>query len=606
ELGDHNAPPLIADIKTYDDGTILVHIIRNESTLSVDCSKIGGVSLEQKLRIRLIFLNGSVREIDPKLKLNPINSINYCLLDNIDHKINKFNDKVIYLNDTKNNNLSILHNLVNPITIYPLQKSFILVTYVKTNDTSNLTSYKECGEVIDWDGISRSDDYGNLTNLTDLTVLMPSIGITGSNTQYSLMSIVSTIESGYLTIFRYVQESNNSSLVPYGGGLFTIFIYYNQHKQTSDRPHAVNIYQITQPTMIIKSVDCDVAGIDITCIVSINSNNTTYSVQILLYSSGNILELFEVTNQTQQGLRAKIMPFNGYILSVTTYDNNDDNTYYYIYIYKGYDNTLNSSNHFLTNYFSANTITQNNTFLLALPSTNDNISWSLLNISLPNYSSFGDHGYDNVFINKTIPSINANVNSSTIFLNITFNDIIALSPSTSNIVSNITIYKASDNSIRQRISATMDDYCNISPDELTVSIPVIKSTFNEYGEQYFVTMDNNFVQSFNEPLKGIHDGIWTLKTDSLDNQNIYSDKTIMGSVRLTTEASKKFLNLSKHNQSYQAVYIDDLLNELAGKVPINRYCLRSDNRSHNLFYDQIIILIRIYIENNKIKRTTSE
>ncbi|CAG8534588.1 15312_t:CDS:2, partial [Gigaspora rosea] len=59
ELGDHNAPPLIADIKTYDDGTILVHIIRNESTQSVDCSKIGGMSLEQKLRIRLIFLNGT-------------------------------------------------------------------------------------------------------------------------------------------------------------------------------------------------------------------------------------------------------------------------------------------------------------------------------------------------------------------------------------------------------------------------------------------------------------------------------------------------------------------------------------------------------------------
>ncbi|CAG8690118.1 9622_t:CDS:1, partial [Gigaspora rosea] len=30
KLGDKNTPPFIADIKTYDGGTILVHIIRNK------------------------------------------------------------------------------------------------------------------------------------------------------------------------------------------------------------------------------------------------------------------------------------------------------------------------------------------------------------------------------------------------------------------------------------------------------------------------------------------------------------------------------------------------------------------------------------------------
>ncbi|CAG8615301.1 20696_t:CDS:1, partial [Gigaspora rosea] len=46
KLGDHSTPPLIADIKTYDDGTILVHIIRNESTQSDGCSNVNGMSLE--------------------------------------------------------------------------------------------------------------------------------------------------------------------------------------------------------------------------------------------------------------------------------------------------------------------------------------------------------------------------------------------------------------------------------------------------------------------------------------------------------------------------------------------------------------------------------
>ncbi|CAG8594959.1 5786_t:CDS:2, partial [Dentiscutata heterogama] len=203
------------------------------------------------------------------------------------------------------------------------------------------------------------------------------------------------------------------------------------------------------------------------------------------------------------------------------------------------------------------------------------------------------HGYDNVMINRTIPSINATLNLSVAFLNITFNRFIRLSLSTGN----ITIYKASDNSIRQRVSATMHDFCKISVYDLesTISIKVINSTFNEYGEQYFVILDNNFVNDEidNEPLRGIHDGIWILKTH----------KAIIGSVRLTTEASKKFSNFSKHDQS---TYIDNLLNELADKVPIDRSSLRSDNRFHNVLYDQIVILIHIYIENNEIKKTASE
>ena len=63
----------------------------------------------------------------------------------------------------------------------------------------------------------------------------------------------------------------------------------------------------------------------------------------------------------------------------------------------------------------------------------------------------------------------------------------------------------------------MHDFCKISPDGYTISIKVINSTFNEYGEQYFVTMDNNFVKYFEyeSPQKGIHDGIWILKTGNI-------------------------------------------------------------------------------------------
>ncbi|RIB12647.1 hypothetical protein C2G38_2200047 [Gigaspora rosea] len=522
KLGDKNVPPLIADIKAYDDGTILVHIIRNETKQTDECSKIHGMNLEQKLRIRIISINGTVKEIDPKLKLDPIN---YCLLNGDKYKINKPNNIITYLNDTKNNNFSILHNLVNPITIYPLQKPFILITYVNTTNSSDPTSYKECGEVIDWDGNSRSnmcfnsDDSGAWINST-----------TRLNANKKL---------GFIRIAQ--------SAYPNG-----------------------SIYWIWRQYSI--------------------SNITTYYIQIYISSSG-ISKRPLIIHLSQQGLSAKITPVGGYILGVTAYDNNDNNTHYYIYAYDDINNTLTLPESFLTN-------SRDNTFLLASPYKNDNITWSLLTIPLPMPKHTYDQGYDIVIIDKTIPSINAKIDSSIIFLKIRFFPYIALSKSKSN----ITIYKTSDNSIRQRVSATMHDFCIISPDKHAISIKIINSAFNEYDEQYFVTMDDNFVQTIklNAPIKGIHDGIWTLRTYMPNNQKSYSDNVIMGSVRFTQEASEKFKEL----ETNKSAYIDNLLKELADKVPINRSCIKSDNRYRSL-NNKIAILIRIDTRNIETKKRTA-
>ncbi|KAF0501473.1 hypothetical protein F8M41_020002 [Gigaspora margarita] len=322
--------------------------------------------------------------------------------------------------------------------------------------------------------------------------------------------------------------------------------------------------------MIITSIDCDQTDGPIACVFSINSNVTTYYLQIYLSPIGNVKGIPEAYT-SRQGLRAKITPFYDYILDS-----------------------------FLTNYFGVNAIMMNNTFLLASPYTNDNISWSLLTIPLPTHFNIR---YDNSLIDNTIPSINDKVSSSTTLLIINFKVRIALSTSTSR----ITIYKTSDNSIRQRIPVTMHEYFSISPDEFAISIFVINSTFNEYDEQYFVNMDNNFVKNKvnNEPIKGIHDDIWILKTDLPNNRKLYSDNAIMGSVRLTQSASKSFLALSKHNQS---TYINNLLNELAEKVPINISYLRSDNGFNKITCYQIVIPIRIDVDstNYKTKRTASE
>ncbi|KAF0555237.1 hypothetical protein F8M41_017625 [Gigaspora margarita] len=659
-LDKQNSTFLIADIKTYDDGTILLHIMRNESKQTENCSKIRGISFEQKLYIRLIFLNGTVKEIYPNLNLNPIN---YCLFnsDSTEYKVNKLNKISMYLNDAKNNNTH--KNLMNPITIYPLQKPYFLITYVNTTNSSDPKSYKECGKVIDWNGKNKSemcfdsgtwsdstiqlnankdlgfisfsrnkpyekngnswnswlwqqysvDEDGNLKNSTNL-INLPEISYEDSNTNYSLITIVPTVEDGYLAIFNYTNP--RLGITP-RIGLCAIPISYNNPKVSKK----IVIFQAEQP---INSVSCDEAGSFIYCIASIHFNNETFNgmiyEQIKIYPSGNVFSNQEIySDHRSLNLRAKITSFGDLIFDVTEYNNTDQNIYYNIYYYNDSASLLEQLNSFIiTNYFSVNAVAQNNALLLASPSTIDNISWSLLTIPLLNSS---DYRYDNVFINKTIPSINDSVNPSTTLLNITFNLPVALSAPTSY----ITIYKASDKSIRQRISTTMHDFLNISSDGLSISIKVIKSTFNEYGEQYIVTMDNNFVKGvdLNEPLRGIHDCIWILKTDMAKDRKpgnahyvyVYlfkinhmvlmsnsSDKPIMGLVRLTQEASKKFIAL-KNNQS---AYIESLLNDIAKKVPINPSRLISKYKPQKFFHDQIVIPIRINAANDDSEKSAAK
>ncbi|CAG8569363.1 3237_t:CDS:2, partial [Dentiscutata heterogama] len=497
ETFSQNGSPLIADIKTYDDGTILVHIVRFDSTQTIDCSRFHGMSLEQQIHIRIIHLNGTVKEIEPDLKLHPIN---YCLFNNAKYKFNKFNNVVVYLKDTnyQKNNARIFRDIINPITIYPLQKQFILVTYIKTTNSSYLTSFDEWGEIIDWNGKSRSsirlgiwdnsaiqlnvnqklgflrfanvnshliglkqysvDNFGNLTQLINDSIRSYTF-------PFFPIAKMPTGDNGYAIVVTFTVESNSVNSFIQNGELYLIFIPYNK-AANNNGPKL--FYKITQPN-IINSAYCNIDPFaeGIYCTVSDNSSHYT---RIRLSSSKisglptftAISDLPNITGLFQQGWETKAMPFGGYILDVTAHDDNDNNTYHYIYAYDDFNTliTSNSSGPYLTNFLGANAIIRNNTFLLASPHTNEN-SWSLLTIQLPKVRQ--DNGYDNVLIKKTVPSINATVNSSTTALSITFKDRLVLS------TGNITIYKASDNSIRQRVSGKMQDFCKIDPDGFTVN-----------------------------------------------------------------------------------------------------------------------------------------
>ncbi|CAG8680319.1 10861_t:CDS:2, partial [Dentiscutata heterogama] len=196
-------------------------------------------------------------------------------------------------------------------------------------------------------------------------------------------------------------------------------------------------------------------------------------------------------------------------------------------------------------------------------------------------------------IAKVIPSINSSVDSSTTNISVYFYSPVYLS------TGNITIYKASDQKIRQTVSAT-SEFCKLSDNGSVVYINIVNSTFNEYGEKYYVKMDNNFAKDkyYNEPLRGIESDVWLI-------ESVYrvppSETAAKGLAVLTIDASKKFLALSRTNQS---AYFDKLLDELVYKIPVRRERLSSDEKFQNFDeFGQIVISIRIDLPINENENT---
>ncbi|CAG8723416.1 28616_t:CDS:2 [Racocetra persica] len=133
-------------------------------------------------------------------------------------------------------------------------------------------------------------------------------------------------------------------------------------------------------------------------------------------------------------------------------------------------------------------------------------------------------------IANVTPPINSSVDLSTTKISVNFFLPVYLS------TGNITIYKASDHSIRLRVSAN-SEFCKLSNGGRVVNISIIDSTFNEYGEKYYVKMGNNFVKVrlFNEPLRGI-------ESEGLIFKSVYkaspSETAATGLAVLTMDASK--------------------------------------------------------------------
>ncbi|KAF0467599.1 hypothetical protein F8M41_025967 [Gigaspora margarita] len=639
-------PPQVVTVHTYDDGLILVSIAREIystqknkaiSGTSVQEYNCTGQSLEPILRLRIIQLDGTIKEINPNLNFDPMN---FCIL-----------------NDSYG-------NPVNPISIYPLYEPFILINYVKPSNLNDLTTYEEWGCVIDWSGNNLSEVHygpsytynsnGTLKwkplSLTQLNVNKKqgffrlhivnqnwtecqqySVDIRGKLSKLTIHNISIIDSSAFSTNATnasfmittiplltgdYAILSVNSSLST-PGGLYMTIISYNE----TDISNQVPLYQ-TPPNLSILGLYCDLAPnkIGYMCIIETSYNNlqtlqpiytnirflTSKSVTSINFLSN--LSNINILGVTSPSLGMQAMPFGGYILYTMT-----KNQEYYIWTYNESNYNTEFLGPLLANKYAANTIfnninnlnaansimKNNNTFILALATTNNSNQWSLIKVPLPAF--INDYGYGNLQVVKIDPSPsnmtgvhNSNVDSNTTTLNITFKNPVILSTGF------ITIYKYSDNTIRQKIQATMRDYVKIIDDNHTiVNIPIIGSTFNQYGEIYYVQMDANFVkdEKFSEPLTGIDEGIVRYKSKNIPPA---PEEAAIYLARLTPDATNRFKSLPETNKTE---YFNYLLQDMAKKLPIRPELLTANDGYQyisNNFIDSLQFAIRVNKPDSKL------
>ncbi|KAF0511347.1 hypothetical protein F8M41_018265 [Gigaspora margarita] len=634
-------PPQVVTVHTYDDGSTLVSIAREIDSTQTNKAIPGqeynctGRSLEQMLRLRIIQLDGTIKEINPHLNLDPVN---FCIL-----------------NDSYG-------NPVNPVSIFPLYQPFILINYVKASNLNDLSTYEEWGSVIDSSGNSLSDiRYGpSYTENSNGTLKWKPLSITQLNVnkkqgffrlhivnpnwtecqQYSVdnsgklskltsnnVSIIdpnaiSTNASFMITTIPLVTgdyailsvNSSSTDSLSKPGGLYITTITYNK----ANISNQVLLYQINLPNVSFLGLYCDLAPnkIGYICILetSYNNSQTSYmKIQFLTSESVTYINLLSDTPDTtglgvtSQGIGMQAMAFGGYIFYAMA--KNQD---YYIWTYNESNNKTERLGPYPANKYAANPIfnnvnqnnlnaansimKNNNNFILAL-ATNSN-QWSLIVIPLPRFIE--DYGYGNLQVVKIDPSPSnktsvkdSKVDPKTKTLSITFKNPVILSTGV------ITIYK-SDNTIRQKVQANMNDYVQIVNDNHTiVNIKLIGSTFNQYGEIYYVQMDANFVrdEKLYEPLTGINEGIVRYQSKNLPRP---AEEAAIYFVRLTPDATNRFKSFPETNKTE---YFNNLLQDMAKKLPIRPELLTANDGYQYIsinFIDSLQFAIRVNKTNSKL------
>ncbi|RHZ74550.1 hypothetical protein Glove_221g77 [Diversispora epigaea] len=599
ETNSYETSPLLYQYGKYIDGTVVIRIINRNPYKPSNSTEW----LRPVLSLRIIHPNGTDNEIDKDLE------------------IQEFNWQIF----------SIAGVNQSPISIYALQRGYLIVRYFKASNLDDITTYEEWGRIIDWN--SNLYDEVNLGGayiqgdewFPSVTTIVPNIDpakgfirIAGGGNathvewqQYmigdsfnliklqegnitlpqdgnSVFNTIATVDEGYSIIMANSTFSINSSN-PFE---FYVTVYYfkiGYNETQSSAPAPKLLYQSNLLNVTVFSMNCDISssGIGQVCTLTITQNDTFYYVKLDFLISGSVTKITPLNNLPElpsnftTGWLTESIPYGGYLiygyfLNATT---NQINTYGFYYDeienkFQGWEfpepSVLNDRGILLT--------LPNNTLLVSQIESNN--TWSFLTTDIPNYSGNPDHGYSNLLVDSTYPSINVsipNISNLTDMGNIRITYYLPVELSDRN----IWIYRIDDSSnnnvTRQFVNGNNDEFCSISDNGLTVTIKVIRSTFSDPNSQFYVKVDNNFVRSkvYGEPLMGINDNIWNFYTNS--NVEIYAGTdTVSGVMRLTAEGTEYYENLLSIGKDQ---FFTDLHLELSKIIPVNIKRLSSNKKT---------------------------
>ncbi|GES76898.1 hypothetical protein GLOIN_2v1639405 [Rhizophagus clarus] len=589
--------PRIWDSKTYDDGTMVVRIIRKNATSSINKY----LCFYELFSLRIINLDGTVVEKDLNLG---IQALNYCVFQTSNELFSEF------------------------LRYYPTTKNQLLITYYNATDINNPSTYVEWGMVMDLDGnvYSRSPIGlpfidNNLRLPIPIARIQPNINVekgflriiknqnnnidwqqfrietNGTITRLTFGELViygetsvavvsmNTVDEGYAIAFGNTTNSFNATnpLAPLSQ-LFILPIGYNQNPGLP-----LLLYQTPIPNIAFVTIFCNIAYVGVGQICTLTATTTqggapigtapttqsqNFYIKINFLSSGSVSS-FQVINRNlpvENGSnfwKVNSLNFGGYLLSnIATVGPNQFGIYGFLFD----EYSENPVNWGFPEPEPIGTkgvyqILPNNTLLVSQLETSN--SWQFQVIDLPKFDANRDKGYSNLNVESTFPSIQSTINSNIKNITINFYDPVDISNG------RLSVYQVINNQpyLRQHITETS---CTVSSDGRTINANILDSTFSSSNGNYYVTMDNSFVvdRAYKEPLLGIRDNIWTFNI--VEQKKVPFAPSTNGLLRLTPQGTNYFDSLTSNQQNS---FFNTLLNDISNAVPVPRSRLTSIERT---------------------------
>ncbi|RIB21543.1 hypothetical protein C2G38_2034299 [Gigaspora rosea] len=438
---------------------------------------------------------------------------------------------------------------------------------------------------------------------------------------------IATVDEGYAIVYANSSDpTNTTDPLIIRAALYIQTIGYGEKHLGSP----LLLYQIPIQNILFGALFCDISRVNVgqICTLTIHqnvqntntinnatqttqpaqpiNNNNTYYAKVAFLSSGSVMEFTPISRQlpTIPNITQWVvtdLPYGGYLLvaQVATSTNTNLNAY----VFDEYSTTgqpwefpepLASA---ISGSFQ---VLPNNSIIVAQPESLN--SWSFVVSDLPKFTKNRDNGYSNVLINITNPNIGGIIPTTTQNITITFYDPVDLSSG------NVSIYQTDNNNndiLRQIVSGKNTGFCSISDNGLTVTIKVLDSTFSKPNSMFYVKVDNNFVKSraFKEPLIGIKERIWKFNTENREEPFAGS---VSGLLRLTMEGTTYYESL---NSSGTNKFFYDLQDEVSKILPVSPSRLSSNKHVQVDFSispgRQIFLLLNIEQTRDKDERSVA-